>query len=154
MPSAPSTLDTTVLAVRAAEVWTSQVVPAMKSFSRAIVAATRLVGARDGSVVLAAPNDVHRSKCLQYRADIDAAVEKAVGARVPVVFVVDGSAADDEPATASAATAAPSPASSSAAVPHDEDVDLDELVDVPPEAVQTPTDRLLEAFPGSKIIEG
>lgn len=153
VPAAPASADTTVLAVRAAEVWSSQVLPAMKSFSRAIVAATRLVGARDGTVVLAAPNEVHRSKVLQYRADIDAAVEKAVGARVPVVFVVDGSAADDDPAPASVKAASPSPSAPSA-VPDDEDVDLDELVDVPPEAVQTPTDRLLEAFPGSKIIEG
>ncbi len=35
----------------------------------------------------------------------------------------------------------------------DEDVDLDDLVDAPPETVKTPLDRLAEAFPGSELIE-
>ena len=35
----------------------------------------------------------------------------------------------------------------------DEDVDLDDLVDVPPESVKTPIDRLAEAFPGSELID-
>ncbi len=35
----------------------------------------------------------------------------------------------------------------------DEDVDLDDLVDVPPESVKSPIERLAEAFPGSELIE-
>ena len=35
----------------------------------------------------------------------------------------------------------------------DEDIDLDDLVDAPPESVKTPIDRLAEAFPGSELIE-
>ena len=35
----------------------------------------------------------------------------------------------------------------------DEDVDLDDLVDVPPESVKSPIDRLAEAFPGSELID-
>jgi len=38
-------------------------------------------------------------------------------------------------------------------LPHDDDVDLDDLVDAPPETVKTPIDRLAEAFPGSELIE-
>ena len=38
-------------------------------------------------------------------------------------------------------------------LPHDDDVDLDELVDAPPESVKSPIDRLAEAFPGSELIE-
>jgi len=37
--------------------------------------------------------------------------------------------------------------------PDDDDVDLDDLVDAPPESVKTPIDRLAEAFPGSELIE-
>lgn len=40
-----------------------------------------------------------------------------------------------------------------AELPADEDVDLDGLVDAPPEAVKTPMDRLAEAFPGSELID-
>jgi DNA polymerase-3 subunit gamma/tau len=39
------------------------------------------------------------------------------------------------------------------ALPDDDDVDLDDLVDAPPESVKTPIDRLAEAFPGSELIE-
>ena len=35
----------------------------------------------------------------------------------------------------------------------DEDVDTGDLVDVPPEAIISPIDRLTQAFPGSEIIE-
>ena len=38
-------------------------------------------------------------------------------------------------------------------LPDDDDVDLEDLVDAPPETVKTPIDRLAEAFPGSELIE-
>ena len=38
-------------------------------------------------------------------------------------------------------------------LPDDDDVDLDDLTDAPPESVKTPIDRLAEAFPGSELIE-
>ena len=38
-------------------------------------------------------------------------------------------------------------------LPDDDDVDLDDLVDAPPEAVRTPMDRLAEAFPGSELVD-
>jgi DNA polymerase-3 subunit gamma/tau len=44
-------------------------------------------------------------------------------------------------------------AASATVLPDDEDVDLDDLVDAPPETVKTPIDRLAEAFPGSELIE-
>ncbi len=40
-----------------------------------------------------------------------------------------------------------------AVYPDDDDVDLDDLVDAPPESVKSPIDRLAEAFPGSELIE-
>jgi DNA polymerase-3 subunit gamma/tau len=38
-------------------------------------------------------------------------------------------------------------------LPDDDDVDLDDLIDAPPETVKTPVDRLAEAFPGSELID-
>lgn len=38
-------------------------------------------------------------------------------------------------------------------LPDDDDVDLDDLVDAPPETVKSPIDRLAEAFPGSELID-
>ena len=39
------------------------------------------------------------------------------------------------------------------ALPDDDEVDLDDLVDAPPETVKTPVDRLAEAFPGSELVD-
>ena len=41
----------------------------------------------------------------------------------------------------------------SATPPADEEVDLDGLVDAPPETVVSPVDRLAQAFPGSQILD-
>jgi DNA polymerase-3 subunit gamma/tau len=41
----------------------------------------------------------------------------------------------------------------SAELTDDDDVDLDDLIDAPPESVKSPIDRLAEAFPGSELIE-
>ena len=38
-------------------------------------------------------------------------------------------------------------------LPDDDDVDLDDLTDAPPESVKSPIERLAEAFPGSELIE-
>ena len=38
-------------------------------------------------------------------------------------------------------------------LPHDDEVDLSDLVDAPPDTVKTPIDRLAEAFPGSELVD-
>jgi hypothetical protein len=137
--------------------------PTMKSLARAIFAATKLLGAREGALAVAAPNDAHRAKCLQHLNEIEAAVAKAVGAPVKVVVVVDGAVAFDDfgsddaapaptratGATNTTVTRLPTPAPP----PDDDDVDLDDLVDVPAEAVVSPLDRLTSAFPGSQLVD-
>ncbi|MGB7877781.1 MAG: DNA polymerase III subunit gamma/tau [Ilumatobacteraceae bacterium] len=55
---------------------------------------------------------------------------------------------DNAPAFVDVADAAPLDV-----LPDDDDVDIDDLVDAPPESVKTPIDRLAEAFPGSELIE-
>jgi DNA polymerase-3 subunit gamma/tau len=143
-PPAPTVPSGSGDAARAAAVWSTEVMPGLKSLPRAIYAATKLIGERDGSVVIATPNDAHRAKCLQHKADLDAAIVKAIGVTVPVVLVVDGAAANDDNVV---------PITKHAPPPLDDDVDLDDLVDAPPESVQSPADRLLQAFPGSQMIE-
>lgn len=159
-PAAPATPDPGLAADAAAaarsavQVWSSEVVPSMKSLARAIYAATKVIGERDGCVAVAAPNDTHRGKCLQYQAEVEAAIAKAVGTAVKVVVLVDGAVGRDDDA--------PTPAGRDATVvrlptspqpPADEEVDLDDLVDAPPEAVVSPIDRIANAFPGSQLVE-
>ncbi|CAB4846085.1 MAG: DNA polymerase III subunit gamma/tau [Actinobacteria bacterium] len=161
--SAAATPDQVDAATRAAQVWGSEIMPTMKSLARAIFAATKLLGAREGALAVAAPNDAHRAKCLQHLNEIEAAVAKAVGAPVKVVVVVDGAVAFDDfgsddaapaptratGATNTTVTRLPTPAPP----PDDDDVDLDDLVDVPAEAVVSPLDRLTSAFPGSQLVD-
>jgi DNA polymerase-3 subunit gamma/tau len=129
--------------------WASDVVPAMKPFVRAIYSVPRVVGMRDGALVLAAPNETHRAKCEQYRSDAQAALAAATGVSLPLAFVVEADSAGDEPARGPGATA---PAAPVPAEPDDE-IDLDDLVDAPPESVVSPIDRLAQAFPGSEMID-
>jgi len=138
-----------VSADHAAAVWASDIMPALKALTKAMFATTKLLGARDGAVVVAAPNEPTRAKCQQQLPDVEAAMRKVLGGVVPVQLVVDGSADtdhDDPGLSAPARAEAPPP-------PPDEEVDLTDLVDAPPETVQTPTDRLLQAFPGSQVID-
>jgi hypothetical protein len=74
-----------------------------------------------------------------------------VGARVPLAFVIDATH-DDEPPRGAVTASAAAPAAP-APVEADDDVDLDDLVDVPPESVVSPIDRLAQAFPGSEMID-
>ncbi|CAN5517535.1 hypothetical protein BH10ACT2_BH10ACT2_21840 [soil metagenome] len=166
----------------AVRVWGAEVMPALKSLPRAIYAATKLVGARDGMLAIAAPNEAHRLKCEQHRALVEAALLHVVGAPVKLVLSVDNAKDDDDAdsdlsvgngvrgtaknaettnSTARHDSIGASDASNdnvvqikrSAMPPADEEVDLDGLVDAPPEAVVSPVDRLAQAFPGSQILD-
>ena len=147
---------------RAVEVWGSEVMPALKSLPRAIYAATKLLGARDGMVAIAAPNEAHRLKSEQHRAIVEAALLKVVGAPVKLLLTVDSrDSSNDDDGKDEKTDAANETVSSGNVVqmkrptppPADEEVDLDGLVDAPPETVVSPVDRLAQAFPGSQIID-
>jgi DNA polymerase III subunit gamma/tau len=140
-----------VSAEQAVARWSSDVVPTLKPLVRAIYSVPRVLGVRDGVLTLAVPNDTHRSKCEQFRADAETALVAVVGARVPLAFVIDATH-DDEPPRGAVTASAAAPAAP-APVEADDDVDLDDLVDVPPESVVSPIDRLAQAFPGSEMID-
>jgi len=160
-PSSPS-----AAAERAVAVWATEVMPALKSFPRAIFAATKLVGVRDGMVAIAAPNEPHRQKCQQHLPDVEAALQKVIGEPVKLVLSVDsrvddgsddkdGDGAPGGSSNAGDATARGNVVQMKrpAAPPADDEIDLNDLVDAPLEAVLSPEQRLAQAFPGSQIID-
>ena len=61
----------------------------LKSLPRAIYAATKALGVRDGMVAIAAPNEAHRLKCEQHRSSVEAVLLKVTGAQVKLVLSVD-----------------------------------------------------------------
>jgi DNA polymerase-3 subunit gamma/tau len=135
-------------ATRAVAVWATDIMPGLKSLPRAIYAATRLIGERDGAVVVGAPNEAHRDRCRQHQKELDIAIRAAIGESVSVTLVVDGESSHDD--TSSDGVETPVQRTSP---PPDDEVDMSDLVDVPPESVLSPTDRLLQAFPGSQMVD-
>ncbi len=214
-----------------ADAWENTIRPALRGMARAVFAPATFVRSDDSTLTLSVPNAVHRTKCEEQRAVVEAALSKFAGASVTIELLdgdgggdgrggdgrgggggddgengngggggarrsddarpgparstphpepsagavpVDGeespSAPDGSGAAApglsprergmAAAAAAGSATVESgdepavaAALPDDDEVDIDDLVDAPPETVKTPIDRLAEAFPGSELIE-
>jgi DNA polymerase-3 subunit gamma/tau len=132
---------------RVESVWSESVLPALKPIVRALYSSMPLLGPRDGAFALGAPNDATRQRADKDRAAVEAAVAAAVGAPVKLVLVVEG-AGSSAPAGRDSADPAPEPVDEST------EIDMDELIDAPPEAVVSPLDRLTQAFPGSVLADG
>lgn len=173
MPSAAGTTDatttdaTTIDAGMVAAAWQQSILPTLKPMARALFSAGHFAGERNGAVVLGLPNETHRSRCETFRADVESAIAAHFGTKVQLSLVVDNSPGHDDglapvvalrtkttATTISVAQGRSSSPRQAAPEPQaDEDIDLDDLVDAPPESVLTPLDQLAQAFPGSKLIE-
>lgn len=179
------------------DAWENTVKSQVKPLVRALYSAGSFVGNRGDTWLFSVPNEAHGNKCNEFRADVEAALTRAVGSPVTIEFVSGGGAVGDEPRPAPSRPAPsrpapsrpePEPAARESAAPSappasapanadpaptttrpdpvpesdvepepyvpeaDEDVDLHELTDAPPESVKTPIDRLAEAFPGSELM--
>lgn len=131
---------------RVESVWSESVLPALKPIVRALYSSMPLLGPRDGAFALGAPNDATRQRADKDRPAVEAAVAAAVGAPVRLVLVVESAAA--APRASVGTESSPDPVDEST------EIDMDELVDAPPEAVVSPLDRLTQAFPGSVLADG
>ncbi|HYN33463.1 MAG TPA: DNA polymerase III subunit gamma/tau [Ilumatobacteraceae bacterium] len=163
-----------------AEAWENTVKPSLKGMARAMYGSATFVRSGDGVLKLSVPNVVHRGKCEQHRATVEQALSEFAATAITIELVDgggggDGDGGDDVPepnrgpqvidrpapvgdvsSTRVDATEPFDDASGVTAVsvlPDDDDVDLDDLIDAPPESVKTPIDRLAEAFPGSELID-
>jgi DNA polymerase-3 subunit gamma/tau len=136
---------------------------------RALYSAGSFLGNTGDTWQFGVPNEAHGAKCNEHRPAVEAALSKAVGRPVNIEFVVSGRHHDEHATPAPVPAPAPAPAAGgpqaappeapSAApepAPHvpqpDEEIDLSDLTDAPPESVKTPIDRLAEAFPGSELV--
>jgi DNA polymerase-3 subunit gamma/tau len=137
---------------RALAVWASEVLPALKPFVKALYAGAKVLGEREGGLGLAFPNEAHRAKSDGHRRDVEAVLARVAGGPVRLVLVVDHEAVGDDNVVhlqrSSPRSAAPAPEPEP-----EEHIDLSELVDVPPESVVGPLDRLAQAFPGSQLLD-
>jgi DNA polymerase III subunit gamma/tau len=191
-PAAPPSAGASASPADQALVRWGEIVPTLKPLVRAIYSVPKMLGVRNGSLTLGAPNEAHRLKCEQHRTDVEAAAAAVVGAPVPIAVVTDASARPDDRDLHDLhdAREAPEPdvhgtaptkahvggdvgavptsgpggpggpvielhptGSHRGGPPADDEIDLDDLVDAPPDFVVSPIDRLAQAFPGSELMD-
>jgi DNA polymerase III subunit gamma/tau len=163
----PDTPPSTPTGRPVAEIWEAQVRPSLKPIVRAIFSAVSLTRTDGRRWHFSAPNAAHAERCGAYRAEVEAALTAAVGAPVSIVIETGGvpighdtadhpSGATDHgrPATPPRPERDAEPSGPAPVEPErDEDIDLHDLTDAPPESVLTPIDRLAQAFPGAELVD-
>ncbi len=106
---------------------------------------------RDATVVVAFPNDVHRSRCDEFRAELQHALAARYGSSTGVQYVTDeAAAARAGTGGAPAGRGAPIPDAPPAPEP-DEHIDLAELTDAP--SGGGIIEQLTSAFPGAELVD-
>jgi DNA polymerase-3 subunit gamma/tau len=134
--------------------WQSTILPTLKPMARALFSAGHFVSETSGVVSFGLPNETHRTRCEDFRADVERAIIAQVGGALTLKLVVDvGGPHDDHLASVVPLRKGSGPAGAATRAPADEDVDLDDLVDAPPGTMKPPEDRLAEAFPGSVFVD-
>jgi DNA polymerase-3 subunit gamma/tau len=116
----------------------------LRGMAKAIYMGAHVVGMQDGALVIGFAGEPHRVRAEEHRAEVERVLASLAGRKIALTLVVDQSGAHEDNVVQ--LKRAPQP-------PPDEEVDTSELVDVPPDSVLTPLDRLTQAFPGSEIIE-
>ena len=113
--------------------WADQLLPRLSRQAKPVLAAGRWVDT-DAGVALAVPNEPHRTRCEQHRAELEGALAAHFGRPVPVVFVLERASRPPDPARIRSAGRHRPPRSRRSPIPNAEEaIDPAELVDAGPE---------------------
>ena len=159
-------------ASRAAAMWSTDLLPALRGMARAQFATVRVLGERDGMLAIGVSKEATRDKCAKYLTEVEQAIAAVLGEPVKVTLVVTGDAEVDSsgglqrpalrPEQSTAAGGASGSGPDGTVDDHSRTDDADdigdigdiaELDDVPPDQVATPENLLKEFFPGSSVVE-
>ena len=77
------------------DAWEQTVKSQVKPLVRALYSAGSFVGNRGDTWLFSVPNEAHGTKCNEHRADVEAALSRAVGGPVTIEFVSGGSPVHD-----------------------------------------------------------
>jgi DNA polymerase III subunit gamma/tau len=127
--------------------WADEILPRLSRQATSVLAAGRWVDTAEG-VALAVPNEPHRARCEQHRAEVEAALASHFGEPVQIVFVLER---DVVPVPAYGGSGQPTPSRSEPEA--DEAIDPAELVDAAPEHGLAPIERVTQAFPGAELVD-
>ena len=129
--------------------------PAAKARFRAGRFLRVVEGGADAAAVYGLPNAIHRDRCEERRPEVEAALARHFGRPVPLRLVVEESAGAVPPGEAPPPSGTTSDVEPPRPTDADPDVDLDDLHALPDatDVVATVTDRIMQAFPGSQVVE-
>jgi hypothetical protein len=128
--------------------WGDRILPALRPAVKVYVASGRFLPSDRRSALYAVPDRGLLARAEANRAEIEGALTQHFGRPVPVRFVLDSDAAPPgSPSSASAPGSAAEPPLEDPA-----DYDLSSLEDAP-EALVSPEQRLLQAFPGAEEVD-
>ena len=139
--------------------WRDAVLEGLAPAAKARFRAGRFLGVVDGGADAAAvyglPNAIHRDRCEERRPEVEAALARHFGRPVPLRLVVDEAAGAVPPGGAPPPFGTTSDVERPRPADADPDVDLDDLHALPDatDVVATVTDRIMQAFPGSQVVE-
>ncbi len=151
----PASRDTTPPVVTSTDdlvaAW-PQVVRTLKATVRALYSAVDVVGLEGDTLVISAPSDMHKKKCMELQESVCAALTAAVGKPITLdVRVQQGRAVAAKPAVSAPVTSSrdttPDLISDVAA---DEFSEFNDQSDVPVESV---VDQIAKQFPGARIVD-
>lgn len=133
--------------------WADTVRNTVKPMARALYAGGNFLEHDGTRWYFSVQNPAHAERCERHRAEIETALSQALGATVLLtITATDTTRSTEAPVSAGGNNPDPSGATS-APPPIDDDIpDPDELVDVPPQDIASPVDRLAQAFPGAELI--
>jgi DNA polymerase-3 subunit gamma/tau len=145
--------------------WADQLLPRLSRQAKPVLAAGRWVDT-DAGVVLAVPNEPHRTRCEQHRTELEGALSAHFGRPVTVRFVVEGSLTGSVTGvgrerggsgpgdrTTPGSPSAPGRGEPDPGPDPDESIDPAELIDAGPEHDLAPLERLAQAFPGAELVD-
>jgi hypothetical protein len=127
--------------------WADQVLPRLSARAKPVLAAGHWIDT-DAGVALAVPNEPHRARSEQHRAELEAALAAHFGQPVSVTYVLEPST----PARPRGAGERGGRAARPDPEP-EEAIDPAELVDAGPEHDLAPFERVTQAFPGAELMD-
>ena len=118
----------------------------MKATVRALYSAVDVVGLEGDTLVVSAPSEMHKKKCLELKDHVCTALTAAAGRPIDVDVRVQASRAVPPVAAASKSVASPKEAN----LVSNHDSDEIESNDAPAESV---VDHIAKQFPGARIVD-
>ena len=165
-PSTPVAVTTAAPTDDLVAAWPN-VVRTLKATQRALYSAVDVIAVEGDTLVVSAPSDMHKKKCLELKDHVNAALSAAAGRPISLEIRVHESRAAAHSVSIKSNNTSPtlrapsSPRNTSGAIRHDttqmEDDDSDasdlSLADDDDQPVESVVDQIAKQFPGARIVD-